>query len=343
MVEDFVTPYYQRDLAEKLTDEGWSSVAKARTNESTLHQPSGQPWWKVSARYWLEKTYPQEPGIWHSLPNATGNLRERDEDIRSRPLLANFVGAAAAINIHTNGDDNSTATRGTKVFYYPGRVEDQQLASNVLCYMKEAVHSVGNYATWKFDDNPVSVSNKGEITLAQVPAIIVELGFHTNPEDALAMQDDIFRGKAVNGMAKGWHLYSQGIGCKPLKITSIPPIQVTQNVPIDWTVNFEGHPKFPLTVTTAFKTCPSGWNCSQQTNRIYSETESPLKMKWRCNVTGTVAAATFQVESVITDDDGVRTAPQEHTVTCSPPSGAKALSSATDLSAPMVEVSYPSR
>jgi N-acetylmuramoyl-L-alanine amidase len=339
MTEDFVTPYYARDLSAKLVSEGWASVAKARTNDSTLHVPSGQQWWRVGARYWLKNTLPAETGIWNSLPNATHVLRERDEDIRSRPLFANHVGAAAAINIHTNAA--GPTVRGTRVIYHPGRVQDQQLAANMLCYMKESIRSTTSYADWEVSPMPSGEEGYGENTWAQMPSVIVEVGFHTNAQDALALQNSTFRTAAVNGMAKAWHLHSQGIGCLPLKVTNIPPIQVTQNVPINWTVHYEGYPKFPLTVTTKFKTCPAGWNCAQQSNRITTETSSPLTMQWRCSVTGTVAATTFQVESVITDSDGVKSAPVAHTVTCSPPAaGAKAAATDSHGVVPAVVVTH---
>lgn len=344
MIEDFVTPYYQRDLAAKLTDEGWATVAKARTNETTLHTPSGQQWWRVSARYWLQKTLPQETGIWNSMPNSSDAMRERDQDIRSRPYHANYVGAAAAINIHTDGDENSPNTRGTRAYFYTGRAEDQQLASNVLCYMKESIRSIGNYSDWSFVDTPFGVTNKGEITFAQVPSIIVEVGFHTNPQDALALQDDIFRSAAVNGMAKGWHLHSQGVGCQPLKITNIPALQVTQNIPANWPVHFEGHPKFPLKVVGTFKTCPAGWTCSQFTKNVYSETTSPINLTWDCTVSGSTnpGVSTFELETFIIDDDNVRTTPFAHTVVCSPPTASSAAAKAGASSAQKsATVSFP--
>lgn len=341
MTEDFVTPYFSRDLSAKLIDEGWASVAKARTNDVAIHPSSGRQWWQISARYWLQQTLPQETSIWNSLPNATHSLRERDEDIRSRPLFANHVGAAAAINLHTDASTSPT-TRGTRVYYHTGRVADQELASNVLCYMKEAIQSVGNYSNWSVAGTPVGVTDKGENTHAQVPSIIVELGFHTNAEDALALQNDYFREAAVNGIAKGWHLNSQGVGCEPLKITSIPPLEATQNVEADWTVHFEGHPKFPLKVVGVFKTCPSGWTCSQFTKNVYSETTSPIHLTWNCGVSGSEnpGVSTFQLETLLIDDDGVRAAPVAHTVVCSPPSSATAARASDKKASATATVSF---
>jgi hypothetical protein len=149
-----------------------------------------------------------------------------------------------------------------------------------------------------------------------MPSIIVELGFHTNPFDALALQSRSFRKAAVNGIAKGWRMHSQGVGCEPLKITSIPQVNATLDKTADWLVNFEGHPKFPVTVMAVTKRCQAGWTCGNLDKQVAEPTESQLRVTWMCTGSESSTPATFDMESYIVDADGVKSAPVAHTFSC---------------------------
>lgn len=65
----------------------------------------------MAARYNLQEILPGQPEIWNSLPTATHDLREYDEDIRSRPLYANHLNATGLISVHTNGFESDPRVR----------------------------------------------------------------------------------------------------------------------------------------------------------------------------------------------------------------------------------------
>ncbi|MGO4778447.1 N-acetylmuramoyl-L-alanine amidase, partial [Lysobacter sp. 2RAB21] len=135
-------------------------------------------------------------------------MREQNEDIRSRPLYANYLSASKLIHIHTNGP-SATAT-GPRVLYYPGRTVDQQLATSILCGMKETIHALPAYANFTVPAAPTPSDGEGETRLAAMPSVIVEVAFHSNPTDAAALKDPAFRTAAMKGVEKGYRIHTQG-------------------------------------------------------------------------------------------------------------------------------------
>ncbi|RMH93761.1 N-acetylmuramoyl-L-alanine amidase [Lysobacter pythonis] len=312
MTEDFITPYFARDLAVRLSSAG-ATVFKSRTNEVPVHAPSGEQWWKIAARYYLQSQLPSETAIWNSPPTATHSLRERDEDIRSRPLYANHVGADHAIRLHTDGTDDTTV-RGTRAYYQTGRTVDAQLASQILCSMKQAIQSVAGYERWRVAEAPYP-ADKGENRLAAMPSVIIELGFHSNAADALALQATSFRNAAVKGIERGITDYHAGTACSEFRITSIPPFSAPINSPMDMLVGFEGDPRFPITLRTRNVTCAQGWTCRPAILAYSTKQTSPIKRTLSCSGSSD-KSGTFKYVAWLTDASGIRTKEVEYTYSC---------------------------
>lgn len=313
VTEDFVTPYFARDLAALLSGQGFT-VKKARTNDSTIHLPSGEQWWKVGSRYYLQSTLPSQTEVWHSLPNATHSLRERDEDIRSRPLYANYVGADYVVSLHTNADVN-VSTRGTRAYIQTGRTgADHKLAANILCRMKQTIHSARGYEFWDVSDTPYQ-ADKGESRLAVMPAVIIELGFHTSFQDALALEDSNFRDAAVRGVERGISDYHAGLDCKDFMIASIPYFSAATGSPMEMLVHFDGNPRFPVTLHTRNITCSEGWSCSSGTLTYSAKQESPIKRTFNCTGASNMAG-TFRYAAWLVDASGIKTPEVEYTYSC---------------------------
>lgn len=183
--------------------------------------------------------------------------------------------------------------------------------------MKETIQSNPTYATWKVDIAP-HAADKGENRLAvNNRATIIEIGFHSNAEDAAAMQSSTFRKLAVAGMAKGIRLYDEGKECATFKIDSIPTVSGPIGTPFDYNVNYSGNPSFPITQHFEPVKCESGWTCSKGT-RTTTSVSSPLTFQISCRG-NTTAAGTFVYKRWLVDADGVKTTPVEHTYTCTPP------------------------
>jgi len=85
MTEDFMTPIMASDLATYLDDRSGVETVQVRSEAMTSHVESGQPWWKLGARYHLKNLYPSLASVWNSKGDQDYPLVERDEDIYSRP------------------------------------------------------------------------------------------------------------------------------------------------------------------------------------------------------------------------------------------------------------------
>jgi N-acetylmuramoyl-L-alanine amidase len=320
ITEDFITPSYATELSTWLAARSGATVSFPRSNATDLHTPSGQPWWKLAGRYHLETLYPDNPEIWHSLPNSKKPLRERDEDINSRPLFANHIGAGALISLHTDGAPDPTAT-GATGYFKSGHTASQTLATSIMCYMEELIHAKAAYENYRIVKTPRARSDLGELNLANMPAVIIETGFHTNPTDAAALQDPVFRTASMKGVEKGYRLVQEGkTDCTPFAITKIPDVTGPQNVPIPVKVHYKGYPQFAVTAKVEIVTCPSGWTCSGGSVNYPTKIDSPLSYNFTCSTPFPKPSATFRLKTTLTDLDEVKTKSVEHNVTCTPTS-----------------------
>ena len=197
--EDLVTQPLASDLSDLLIARSGTVTDFVRSFGNSIHAPSGNAWNDLSARYYLAEILPLRTDIWNTLPNSTAALRERDEDIRSRPFYANDINAEAIISIHTNGDETGTA-RGVRVYHYPGRAGDAAIATSMLCYMREIIQAQPGYEGFPVATAPHASTTHGENRLSDVPAVIVETAFHSNAADAAALLDPVFRMAAMKGV-----------------------------------------------------------------------------------------------------------------------------------------------
>lgn len=327
--EDTLMPSYSTDLTSLLINRGYdhvTTVANTRDVLNTQTDPaSGRQWRQLASRYSLARWYPDMAStMWGMFPNGIApdrvNLREYDDDIRARPEYANHLGAETLISLHTNGSDNPDI-RGAQAYAQETRPESWRLAESVLCYMKEKINAVPAYASYQVDRNPRN-SNHGENTRADMTSILLELGFHTNTEDSAALRNSTFRIAAMKGVEKGYRMYALGKPCETLAITSIPHTSGAFFTYFRENVHFSGTPQLPLRLSVQYTGCPTGWNCSPYTvtfRTIGVDGESPLYYSHRCTAPSSTPSATFSIRSVITDADGVKSAPFDSTYSCTNP------------------------
>lgn len=311
ITEDYLSPIYAAELAFWLGRRSEKTVVQPRGIKGGTHTESGIPWNDMAARYRLEELLPDRSDIWNSLPGATDNLRHYKEDIRSRPLYANSLGAEGIVHLHTNAED-SGSTRGTRVYITPGREADEALAKSMLCSMKELIH-----ATDKYVDFPVAIApnpgDYGENRLAKMPSIIVETAFHTNVEDAKALLDPVFRTAAMKGVEKGYRLFYEDRKCEPFKLSEVidDPVPLGDFIPVD--AHFVGNPEFKATLITELVECPAGSQC--WTARLPVEKrESPIRFFIDCG--GTSQPTTYPMRAKVIDADNVDTDWSLYTVNC---------------------------
>lgn len=315
--EDFMTQTYENSLANYLdlrTDA--TSIVSTRSDSAQTHPPTGQPWWKVAARYHLEQILPGEGStIWDTRPNDTSKEQEEKEDINSRPYYANYLGADAMISIHMNAAETTTA-RGGEVYYSSSQAGSQRLAHNLLCGMTEVVRAQEAYQDFPFHGQPI-VGVHGEYRLADMPAALVEVAYKTNAADADALKDPAFREAAMKGVAKGYRIFHDGETCTPFKITSIPDVTLQRPDSGVISVNFEGFPYFPVTMAIDNVVCPPDNTCTGGTIDFPEPQESPLYILAECpGSSDTIDTSRWSTR--LTDVDGVQADAVEHEVTCLP-------------------------
>ncbi|WP_146093832.1 hypothetical protein [Xanthomonas arboricola] len=174
--------------------------------------------------------------------------------------------------------------------------------------MKEVINAAPGYEQWLVRAAEASTEYGENTHAVEVPAVLVEVGFHSNPINATALLDSAFQDAAMRGIEKGYRLNRDGKTCAPQKITSVPNIVATVNGPqVDVPINFVGNPQFPVVRTREFLVCPSGWTCPKvESFTISAEQPSPIVGKWNCTGSRTIARTTFQVKTTLLDADGVK-------------------------------------
>ncbi|MGF6495973.1 N-acetylmuramoyl-L-alanine amidase [Luteibacter sp. 621] len=314
VLEDQITPVLAEGLGNELMRQG-IVVTYSRTADPRDHEPSKQPYLMVAARYQLEELLSFMPSIWHSLPDSTSPIREYLEDIRSRPLYANFLEVDELVHLHTNASEN-VAARGATVVVHKGRSEDAKFGNMVLCYMKEQVRAIPDYATYPVESS-VHEGDKGENRLANMPSIIVEVGFHTNVQDAEALKDVRFRNAAVRGIAKGYRLYKNGQSCEAFTLSAPKESQGSAGEVVRFPLTFSGNPDFPVALSVIEKDCDA-WYCHRSSLVFYSKEDyDEYAHGFLCR-----SGDAFRPESILVakahDKNDIESPEIEHSVHCAP-------------------------
>lgn len=323
VLEDLNNALFANELSFWFFQRSFEDVAVTfpRSLLDGIHEPSGEEWWKVAGKYHLQSVYPDNPQIWNFGSDTTSTLRDYYRDVNSRPKYANYLAANALINLHSDATkDGDPTPRGLKLFYHTGRAADRLLGNSILCSMKEIIQAQDAYATFPIETNSRASTIYGENALAQMPAVLLELGFRTNPTDAAALLDSVFQTAAMKGVEKGYRLYREGTPCEPFEVTSIPDVSGPHNANIPAQVNYVGNPQFPVRRRTQIVSCATDWICSDYHQTYLDSVPSPLAFNFRCDASPSRPAATFRWRTTLTDADGVVTNAVEHNSTCTPTS-----------------------
>lgn len=156
----------------------------------------------------------QEDDITLSVALKTGKILQnnginvvytRTTDMRSVPMsvvdslqkrcdISNNANADYFICIHTNSFTSSSAN-GTETLYYPSSEKGKQMASSI---QNSIVNEVGTYNRGLKDGSWLYVVQNTNAT-----AVLTELGFLTNPDDASKLASDAYRQKFAQAIADG--------------------------------------------------------------------------------------------------------------------------------------------
>ncbi|KJV37292.1 N-acetylmuramoyl-L-alanine amidase family protein [Luteibacter yeojuensis] len=268
ILEDELTPVLAAHLTSDLERDRVSVHNLRETSQVFMHQPSSNPWWKMGARYLLEAKMPDKPEIWNSRPDDRRRDRERREDLRSRPLYANYVNADALLQVHTNAEATGKAS-GLRVIVHP-RAADKRLAGTVLCSARELIHTKQEFAAYGVQRAPEVASDNIENGLADMPSVIVEVGFHTNPSDAEHLKNHDFQQLAMRGVAKGYRLFRENKPCEDFAVEAQPDVVGNPGIDVKFPVTIRGNPLFPVGIWTKESNCTREKGCESFQKSVYN-------------------------------------------------------------------------
>ena len=105
----------------------------------------------------------------------------RNLDLSARPAMANRINADAFVSIHCNGAVSPEAN-GFEIYTTPGQNNSDKLATAIFESWKEAFPAQKKRTDYS-DGDPDKEANYKVLREANCPAVLVELGFITNPNE----------------------------------------------------------------------------------------------------------------------------------------------------------------
>ncbi len=121
-------------------------------------------------------------------------------DLRKRAAEANDWGADYFISIHTNSSTNPAAN-GFETYVYGLNSTSERLARSI---QKAATAELG------MKDNGVRQANFSVLRNTNMPAVLVELGYLSNPTEALNLNSSAWRAKVAAAIAEGINNFAEG-------------------------------------------------------------------------------------------------------------------------------------
>jgi N-acetylmuramoyl-L-alanine amidase len=128
-------------------------------------------------------------------------------DLQARCDQANSVKADLFISIHCNSADNPAA-RGMEVYTLPGDGPADKLAEEIVRAWEAAFPNMPVRKDMTDGDSDKE-ANFYVLRKTAMPAVLVELGFISNPEEEKFLADGIFQAKCAEAIAGGVKKYLQ--------------------------------------------------------------------------------------------------------------------------------------
>lgn len=116
-----------------------------------------------------------------------------NDDLQKRCDISDAAGSDYFVAIHMNSAE-AEAARGTETYYYSSSTNGKQLASDIQASLLSAIG---------LTDRGIKTANYYVIKYTAAPAVLVEVGFISNPQEEQLLNSDSFQNKAAQGIANG--------------------------------------------------------------------------------------------------------------------------------------------
>jgi len=120
-------------------------------------------------------------------------LSDKNADLRNRASMANSWGADYFISIHTNSSTNPSA-QGAEAYVYRLGGEAERLGESILESISDRLGSI---------NRGVMAANFAVLRRTRMPAVLVELGYLTNPTEALNLNSPAWQRAVAEAIAVG--------------------------------------------------------------------------------------------------------------------------------------------
>lgn len=123
-----------------------------------------------------------------------GYSKRKTEDLLNRVELIQRQKAAMSISIHLNSIPSSK-WRGAQTFYFPTNEEGKKLAESIQSEIRANLNNT--------DRVPKTEDKFYLLKALSIPAVLVEIGFLSNPEEARLMADANYQKKVAESIYRG--------------------------------------------------------------------------------------------------------------------------------------------
>ena len=132
----------------------------------------------------------------------------RNVDLTSRPGMANRLKADAFVSIHCNGAVSPEAN-GFEIYTTPGQNRSDTLATAIFESWQKAFPSQRKRTDYR-DNDPDKEANLKVLREAHCPAVLIELGFITNPTEERFLIDRHNQHVMALAIAAGIDIFLRG-------------------------------------------------------------------------------------------------------------------------------------
>lgn len=190
-VVDNVTTIEKKDVGTIVLDAGHGGIMAGAEYEGILEKNLDLAVSGKVAALLIEQGY------------TVAELRTTDEHISlsDRAYRTNRINNAEIfVSIHANSFEDDISIEGIVTYYHPKKEDDMDLAQSIQTGMVEATGAV---------DREINCDNFQVLREVNIPAVLVEMGYMTNHDELMRLNNDEYQDKLALGIVNGINEYFQ--------------------------------------------------------------------------------------------------------------------------------------